>query len=270
MVTKDLEQAIVEDYLSKQIFIKDICKKYNISNYIFNSILKKNNIEKYDPHFLYPQNQKKYPLNESFFDTENPEMAYVLGFLAADGTVRKNTNDVKLTLAEQDKEILEKFYKHIGGRPIKIYEDSKGYKNATWVFTSKHIKNKLAEYNVVPQKTFNFSFPKKLNKKYWIDFIRGYFDGDGSISTAGPHAIRWQLCAATKEPLETIVSFLEQEYSIPKVNIQIEQRVHPLYVIQYSSVPTRKIYDILYYQGCWKLDRKYKKFTEIFSINLKK
>lgn len=56
VITKEIELAVIKEYLSKKVFIKDICQKYNISNYIFNSILKRNNIEKYDPHFLYPQN----------------------------------------------------------------------------------------------------------------------------------------------------------------------------------------------------------------------
>lgn len=264
------EQDIINDYLSKTMFIKDICKKYQISNYIFNNILKRNCIQKYDPHFLYPQNKRKYKVNDFFFDKEGPEMAYILGLLASDGTIRKNSNEVKLTLCAEDYNFLCDLQKLVGGRPIKIYEDNKGYKNATWEFTSQHIKEKLAEYNIIPEKTFKLVFPKKLNKKYWIDFIRGYFDGDGSISTAGPHAIRWQLCSATKSILETIVNFLEEEYNIPKTSILTRQQNKPLYYCQYSSIPTRKIYHVLYSENCLYLPRKRKKFEEIYSINLKK
>lgn len=264
------EQDIINDYLSKTMFIKDICKKYQISNYIFNNILKKYHIEKYDPHFLYPQNKRKYAVNDFFFDQENAEMAYILGFLASDGTIRKNSNEIKLTLSAEDYDFLCQLQKLVGGRPIKIYEDSKGYKNATWEFTSKHIKEKLAEYNIVPEKTFKFTFPTKLNKKYWVDFIRGYFDGDGCISTAGPYAIRWQLCSASRLILETIVDFLEQEYNIPKVNIQIRHGKNLLYYCQYSSISTRKIYHILYSENCLYLPRKKQKFEEIYNINLKK
>lgn len=270
MVTHETEQQIIEEYLSKKYFLKDIAAHFNISQYQINTILRKNNIPKYDPHFLYPQNQRKYPLNEHFFDVENENMAYVLGLLASDGTIRKDSNEVKLTLAEQDVELLNLLYQNIGGRPIKIYEDSKGYKNATWSFSSQHIKQKLAEYNIIPQKTFNFYFPTNLDKRYWIDFIRGFFDGDGSVSTAGPHAIRWQLCSATKDVLETIIQYLNDEFDIKAPTIQQEQRVHPLYIVQYSSIPTRQIYHILYPENCWRLERKYKKFTEIYNINLKK
>lgn len=257
------EDKIIQDYLSKTMFIKDICKKYNISDYIFNKILERNKIEKYDPRFMYPQNQVKFKVEESFFEKESPEMAYVLGFIAADGTVRKKANEIKITVAKKDAELLEKFKKLIGGRDIKFYQTADGYESATWVFTSKKIKDKLAEYNIVPNKTFSFVFPKKLKKEYWIDFIRGYFDGDGSISTAGPNAIRWQLCSATRDVLEVIKTFFEEDHNIPKVSILITQRKQPLYYIQYSSTSTRKIYDVLYYKDCLCLERKRKKFEEL-------
>lgn len=257
------EDKIIQDYLSKAMFIKDICKKYNISDYIFNKILKRNKIEKYDPHFMYPQNQVKFRVKEDFFEKETSEMAYVLGFIAAGGTVRKKTNEIKITVAKKDAELLEKFKKLIGGRDIKFYQTANGYDCATWFFTSKKIKDKLAEYNIVPNKTFSFVFPKNLKKEYWVDFIRGYFDGDGSISTAGSNAIRWQLCSATEDVLEVIRTFFEEEYGIPKVSILTTQKKHPLYYMQYSSTSTRKIYNVLYYKNCLCLERKRKKFEEL-------
>lgn len=216
-----------------------------------------------------PQNQRKYPINDSYFDVENERMAYLLGFLASDGTVRKNKNEVKLTLSSIDKDILLKFQKEVGGRPVKDYLTQDGFETSTWVFTSEHIKKKLADYNIVPQKTFNFTFPKNLNKKYWKDFIRGYFDGDGSISTAGRSAIRFQICSATREVLETIIEFFE-ENEIPRTSIMQTKKVHTLYYFQYSSVPTRQIYNILYYDNCLCLPRKKEKYEQLLTQNLKK
>lgn len=260
-MTIEIEQKIISDYNSKTMLIKDICSKYNISTYIFNKILKKNQIKKYDPRFLYPQNQRKYPLNEDFFMTQSHNMAYVLGILASDGTVRKNSNEIKLTLAATDEDYLKQLHDLIGGRPIKKYEDSKGYKNVTWSFSSKKIKNELSKYYIVSNKTYTMKFPKELEEKYWIDFIRGYFDGDGCISTAGPHAIRWQLCSKTKEILETIVDYFEKKYNISKVSIY--KRQDGLYYFQYSSIATRAIYKVLYYENCLYLPRKKEKFQSL-------
>ena len=126
-MTTEIELRVIADYNSKTMFIKDICKKYNISSYIFNKILKKHNVEKYDPRFMYPQNQRNYPLNEDFFFSQSSNMAYVLGILASDGTVRKNSNEVKLTLAAADEDYLKDLQELVGGAPVKKYTDGKGY-----------------------------------------------------------------------------------------------------------------------------------------------
>ena len=49
--------------------------------------------------------------NKTYFakENENPNMAWLLGFLASDGTVSKTKNSIKIGLSARDKEILEKF-----------------------------------------------------------------------------------------------------------------------------------------------------------------
>lgn len=267
-MTTETELQIIADYNSKSMFIKGICKKYNISSYVFNKILKNHGVEKYDPRFMYPQNQRKYPLNEDFFFSQTADMAYVLGILASDGTVRKNSNEVKLTLAAVDEDYLKHLQKLVGGTPVKKYTDGKGYENVTWTFTSKRVKDELATYHIVPNKTFTLKFPLKLERKYWIDFIRGYFDGDGCISTAGSSAIRWQLCSKTKDVLEHIIDFFYEEYQIPKVSIY--RRQDRLYYFQYPSTSTRKIYDFLYTDGGLYLPRKKEKFQSLINIKRNK
>ena len=54
--------------------------------------------------------RKKYYLKEDIFDNiDTEEKAYWLGFLYADGNVANNASRIRLSLAENDLEILEKF-----------------------------------------------------------------------------------------------------------------------------------------------------------------
>lgn len=211
------------------------------------------------------QNRRKYNVNDYYFDKENSNTAYYLGFLAADGTVSKDGNQVKIGLSSVDKDFLEQMRKNLSiEKEIFTYETSNGFEVSELRFTSARIKNKLAEYNIVPRKTYTFSFPTNLNRKYWIDFIRGYFDGDGSISSAGPNAIRFQICAHRKEVLQPIIDFFYEEYNIPKVNIQTANKEkNPLYYFQYSTNATREIYKKLYTPNCICLKRKYDKYSSL-------
>ena len=212
-----------------------------------------------------PQNQRKYIVNDDFFSIESSNLAYLLGFLASDGTVSKERNEIALGLSSIDREILEKFHDVIGGRPIDDYITSDGFQVSKWSFTSQEAKQRLEKYSIVPNKTKILKPPYQLDKKYWIDYIRGYFDGDGSVNyLASNKALRWQICSATKEVLEWIVDFLYNEYHIPKVNIYSQPRKNiSLYYFQYSTNATRMIYNILYTPNTWYLKRKKDKFEEI-------
>lgn len=208
--------------------------------------------------------RRQFNLNDNYFSSENERMAYLLGFLASDGTVDKKNNRIKISLSSVDKDFLIAIKKELEYEgDILDYQTSNGFGVSELTFTSQQIKKDLAKYNIVPNKTFTYTFPEKLTKKYWIDFIRGYFDGDGSVSTTGPHAIRWQICAANKQVLEKIIDFFYEEYGIEKVSILVQMREHPLYYFQYSTTATKKIFSILYKENSLKLPRKYFKFKEL-------
>lgn len=212
-----------------------------------------------------PQNQRKYEVNEDFFFNQSSNMAYLLGYLASDGSISKNRNEISLGLSTIDREILEKFREVIGGRPIDDYVTQNGFSVSKWVFTSQRVKDELTKYSIVPNKTFTLTPPYALNKRYWIDYIRGYFDGDGSVNyLVSNKALRWQVCSATKEILEWIIDWLYEEYNIPKVNIHQENKKNaPLYYFQYSTNATKAIYNILYTPNSWFLKRKKDKYEEI-------
>lgn len=191
-------------------------------------------------------------------------MAYLLGFIASDGYIRLDTNEIGIGLSAVDKNQLIQFREVIGGRQISEYTTSEGFETVKWVFTSQKVKEELSKYNIVPQKTFKLQPPIKLNQKFWIDYIRGYFDGDGSVNyLASNKALRWQICSATPEILQWIIDFLYEEYNIPKVKILEQQRKEKLYYFQYSTNATKEIYKILYTENSWFLQRKKDKFEEI-------
>ena len=200
-------------------------------------------------------------------------MSWLLGFLASDGSISKRDNMIKIALAQKDVEILYKIKNllQLEDTEVKIYTNNEGYDCCSLSWSCEEHKKDLAKYFIVPAKTFILKPPCLLEDKYKIDYIRGYFDGDGSINLIsnangrGNGSLRWQVCSATPEILEWIVNTLDELYNIPKVNIQ-KYKNKDLYYIQYSSSSTRKIYQVLYNSSIMFLDRKKKHFEEIMEI----
>lgn len=260
--------VIIDAYCNKKYGLVKTGKLIGVNQRIVRKVLINNNIHirsLAEANRANSINVRKYGVNDDYFDNESSNMAYILGFLAADGTVAKNGNRIKIGLSSVDRKFLELIKEELGAESnILDYETSNGYMVSEFSFTSQKIKQKLTEYNIVPGKTETFTFPINLSKKYWIDFIRGYFDGDGSVGTAGPSAIRWQICSHRPQVLETIVEFLFEEYGVPKVSVQKNEHGNSfLYTIQYSNNSTRKIFQILYTPNSLYLPRKFEKFKSI-------
>jgi hypothetical protein len=122
-------------------------------------------------------------INKKFFKKWNSEMAYVLGFIFADGNIiytKRNTWFLSIQIT--DKEILEEIKKkmnssHIISKRTKIENHKQLYRLQ---IGSREICEDLIKLGVTERKSKIMEFPK-IPQKYLTDFIRGYFDGDGGV-----------------------------------------------------------------------------------------
>ena len=130
----------------------------------------------------------KYHCNDTYFDDiDTQEKAYILGLLWADGCNDTNRGKIQLQLQEKDVSILETISGLVDNeRPLyftALHDKNPNWQNTyTLVLKSDHMSKVLNEYGMVPRKSLVLEFPSCLNKSLYKDFIRGYFDGDGSIS----------------------------------------------------------------------------------------
>lgn len=209
--------------------------------------------------------KRKYFVNDKYFSIQNSKMAYLMGFLMADGNISKTDNRVQICLSEQDADFLELFYNEIGGAPITHYTQNNGkQKICRWQCLSGEIKRDLSTYDIIPNKTGFAKIPAKLNKEFYPDFIRGYFDGDGCIwIEKNSGAVGFSLTSHNKEILEQVIDFFE-ENEIPRVTIKEDNRYNINYSFKYRKKASEKIYKLLYYSDdCFRMKRKFDKFTEI-------
>lgn len=132
---------------------------------------------------------KKYSFNENYFEVINTEeKAYWLGFLYADGYVVKNDIEkqyrVVLTLNENDTEHVELFRKCLDSnnpiRKVRTVLNDKEYFSSQFYIYSKKMVNDLCNIGCVQNKSLILK-PPIIKDDLIRHFIRGYFDGDGSI-----------------------------------------------------------------------------------------
>lgn len=122
-------------------------------------------------------------INRDFFKEWSPNMAYVVGFFAADGYMTLNKRggcfwNIQIT----DKELLE-IIKEIIGAEHKIGKRfRKGNERPLYRLQigSKEMFNDLINLGFKQGKTKSLAVPQ-VPAKYFRDFVRGYFDGDGNI-----------------------------------------------------------------------------------------
>ncbi len=122
--------------------------------------------------------KKKYLLNEKFFDRWSPEMAYVLGFWFADGYMRHEKSYRIIFNSNRDYPLLLQIRKCLKSNH-RIYQ-RKDKEDYQLILYSKQMYLKLMSLGGRRCKSKVGRFPQVLNK-YLSDFLRGYFDGDGSV-----------------------------------------------------------------------------------------
>ena len=185
------------------------------------------------------------------------EKAYWLGFLYADGYVGLTDNRVELTLQLSDVNHIEKFKTFLNS-DCKISTNS--YRSRLSIKDEK-IKKDLINLGCTPQKSLILKFPTddKVPKELIRHFIRGYFDGDGSlcvtektksIDILGTYDFLYQLC-------------LESNIATSKIYVSKSKSNKVFRIVLGSRLDLYNFSKYIYDDCNIYLDRKYEKFKKL-------
>ena len=122
-------------------------------------------------------------VNKDFFKKWSPEMAYVLGFFMADGSLDANRRGSHyLSIQICDKELLYAIRDALGSDHKISHRKRFGNESDLYRLQigSKEMFNDIKKLGVYEQKTYTMDVPS-VPDKYFGDFVRGYFDGDGHV-----------------------------------------------------------------------------------------
>lgn len=156
------------------------------------------------------QNGRKYNINQDYFKTWSNNMAYILGLWYADGCIYNNKM-FDITLHKKDKYILKKVAEELQYEgPLYDYVDRQA---ARINFSCKVIYEDIVALGGMENKSLTLNFPK-IPKEYLPDFIRGYFDGDGSVMKIKNHRLNSAFTCGSKQFLIELLKILQLEAGI--------------------------------------------------------
>lgn len=254
--TQDQITYVIENYLQYHN-TKDLAVKFKVSTDAIRRLLKKNNIKLLSSQDL---GKIKRPRNSDYFSEINSfDKAYWLGFLYADGYNNEKNNLIRINLQESDKEHLRKFLKALNAENFQIKAQSSiCYIN----ICDKKLSEDLAKQGCYQRKSYTLTFPKNLDKKFYSHFIRGYFDGDGSLyySIRNNHKYFGFHILGTFDMVSNIRNILNKD------KLALEKKSEALYSFNISG--NKQIYEVMSYlykganSSIW-LDRKRNKFETL-------
>lgn len=207
---------------------------------------------------------RKISVNESYFDKiDSQEKAYFLGLLFADGC--NNGEGFYLILQERDGELINKLKKNIEyNGELKIIKGKKeNHQNYLSLNISSHkLSRSLDNLGCVKNKTKYATFPT-INKSLTHHFIRGYFDGDGSISIDK----KKQLCfsiVGNSDILYQLKAYIDINCKIDLLITHPKRYKQNIAIIQCAgNKQCKRIYQYLYKNSTISLKRKQNKFEQI-------
>lgn len=254
--------------------VKPLSDKFQVSAVAIRGLLKRRGITIRKDNLIA---NKKYDANEDYFDVVDDEnKSYILGLLYADGYNNEERNTVTLSLAEKDKDILDKISNILaGGRGLRSVtsENSKHQTQYILCIRNKKLSQSLAKVGVVQNKTFKIMPPLFLDDNLVSHFLRGYFDGDGCIHISQSKYIRYYFCIVGTEALcNWIKNFICKKLNINcSIKKRFKDRDNNIRALEFNGrLQCKKMFDFLYSNCNLYMSRKYEVFKQVNVFNDKR
>lgn len=231
-------------------------------------------------YILYSRHTSKRKIRHDIFKNIRTEIqAYLLGFFASDGNINEKRKTIRIHLQKSDQEIIylfkniispearvfvKKEHDAIGRNGIKI----KAHESIGIDISSTILCNDLVNLGYGYNKTYSNLLLPKISDDLIKHFIRGYFDGDGSISG---HIVRneinknprLRLCFSICSKTDSLLKEIKQYFNKHDINVNINfANRDKMFILETSSIKEcKKIFDFLYNEANFYMNRKYVKYN---------
>lgn len=204
----------------------------------------------------------------------SPEFTYAIGLLTTDGNLYKDGRHLDFT--SNDIQLVKTFKKCMNLTGVKIGTKTSGFTNKRYPriqFSNVRLYEELLRIGLTPNKSKTI---KKLRipNKYFFDFLRGCFDGDGTIFSYWDR--RWHssfmFYIAFASGSSEFLKWLQNKI---RTNCGLSGYIgragrNNTYILRYAKKESSALFDKMYYsKNIPFLNRKFKKALKIFRIDTK-
>lgn len=191
-------------------YFNNIYTKNQIYSYCYRNNLAIKKLSQEERNKIQAENARKYHINQDYFKTWSSNMAYILGLWFADGCIYRGRM-FDITLHVKDKYILKQIAKELQYEgPLYDYVDRQA---ARLNFSCIVIYNDLVHLGGKEQKSDDILFPT-IPEEYLADFIRGYFDGDGSVMNLKNNRLNSVITSGSKAFLDDLLKILKEKAGV--------------------------------------------------------
>lgn len=226
-----------------------------------------------------------YAINKNFFKSWSIPMAWVTGFLCADGNIYRHPSgrNSKLTFAVNVKDIdilhkikfvmqAEQPIKYFTGRLAPNQKDlSKGGSSMARVEICSHeIYDDIVNLGIPPKKSLILKWIKNIPDDCLPHFIRGYYEGDGWITGINQKTLKLYIMGT----LDFLTGLQDVALNVAEGNIRDARKTSsqkPIYWIIYNCNQAKKIIHWMYKDSTEdiRLNRKHEIYSVTNNINYK-
>lgn len=181
-ISEELERQIVDLY-DTGMKVEDICSTLSLCNYTVHNYLRKHDKRRNIVHTF----------DDNMFSVFTQESCYWAGFLAADGSIGQELRSLRVGLERCDRLHLEKLLRFSKDEHPTVKDgegqliDKNTGKTYSFIYSYidinsvKIVKDLNDNFNITPAKSFTIQPPDKIPEEMIKHYIRGYFDGDGTL-----------------------------------------------------------------------------------------
>lgn len=209
-------------------------------------------------------------VNIDILEPLTDDVAYFLGFFFADGNINRKV--ARIDIQRRDEYLLKEFVETIQinnpvmrKSPTYLYKGEKRSSlSSSLIIYDKGFVNFLENYGITPNKTFTLKFPTNIQEHLVRHFVRGYWDGDGTINISKRVGIRDMniaVCSASKPFIESLRSWLEDN-SVRCGQFYSANNAHTFRVSTKNN-NVHNFYKLLYSDENICLERKRRSLEEI-------